>query len=103
GRYKIRKFGGNYHRHVDSLLIKAGSGVGTLGLPDSPGVSESIAQNTLTVPYNDMESVLYVFENYGQEIAGVIVEPVSGNMGVVAPDGESLQELRKITAQNGSL
>src|SRR5690625_5062982 len=77
GRNKILKFEGNYHRHGDSLLIKAGSGVATLGLPDSPGVPESIAQNTLTVPYNDIESVRYVFENYGQEIAGVIVESVS--------------------------
>ncbi|HLR40804.1 MAG TPA: glutamate-1-semialdehyde 2,1-aminomutase [Virgibacillus sp.] len=103
GRDKILKFEGNYHGHGDSLLIKAGSGVATLGLPDSPGVPESIAQNTLTVPYNDIESVRYVFENYGQEIAGVIVEPVSGNMGVVPPVGEFLQELRTITEENGSL
>jgi len=103
GRDKILKFEGNYHGHGDSLLIKAGSGVATLGLPDSPGVPESIAQNTLTVPYNDVESVRYVFENYGEEIAGVIVEPVSGNMGVVPPVGEFLQELRTITEENGSL
>jgi len=103
GRDKILKFEGNYHGHGDSLLIKAGSGVATLGLPDSPGVPESIAQNTLTVPYNDIESVRYVFENYGQEIAGVIVEPVSGNMGVVPPVGSFLQDLRTITEENGSL
>jgi len=103
GRDKILKFEGNYHGHGDSLLIKAGSGVATLGLPDSPGVPESIAQNTLTVPYNDIESVRYVFESYGQEIAGVIVEPVSGNMGVVPPVGDFLQSLRTITEENGSL
>lgn len=103
GRDKILKFEGNYHGHGDSLLIKAGSGVATLGLPDSPGVPESIAQNTLTVPYNDIESVRYVFENYGQEIAGVIVEPVSGNMGVVPPVGDFLQSLRTITEENGAL
>lgn len=103
GRDKILKFEGNYHGHSDSLLIKAGSGVATLGLPDSPGVPESIAANTLTVPYNDMESVRYVFENYGDEIAAVIVEPVSGNMGVVTPVSDFLQQLRTITEKNGSL
>jgi glutamate-1-semialdehyde 2,1-aminomutase len=103
GRDKILKFEGNYHGHGDSLLIKAGSGVATLGLPDSPGVPESIAQNTLTVPYNDMESVRYAFENYGDEIAAVIVEPVSGNMGVVPPVEDFLQGLRDITEENGSL
>ncbi|PAV27696.1 glutamate-1-semialdehyde-2,1-aminomutase [Virgibacillus profundi] len=103
GRDKILKFEGNYHGHGDSLLIKAGSGVATLGLPDSPGVPESIAKNTITVPYNDMESVRYAFENYGDDIAAVIVEPVSGNMGVVPPVGDFLQELRKITADNGTV
>lgn len=103
GRDKILKFEGNYHGHGDSLLIKAGSGVATLGLPDSPGVPESIAQNTITVPYNDMESVRYVFEEYGDDLAAVIVEPVSGNMGVVPPQDNFLQELRKITESNDSL
>lgn len=93
GRDKILKFEGNYHGHGDSLLIKAGSGVATLGLPDSPGVPKSIAQNTITVPYNDMESVRYVFEQYGDELAAVIVEPVSGNMGVVPPVNDFLQNL----------
>lgn len=103
GRDKILKFEGNYHGHGDSLLIKAGSGVATLGLPDSPGVPKSIAQNTITVPYNDMESVRYVFEQYGDELAAVIVEPVSGNMGVVPPVNDFLQNLRKITEDHGTL
>jgi glutamate-1-semialdehyde 2,1-aminomutase len=103
GRDKILKFEGNYHGHGDSLLIKAGSGVATLGLPDSPGVPESIAQNTITVPYNDMESVEYAFKEYGQDIAAVIVEPVSGNMGVVPPVDNFLEKLRKVTEDHGSL
>jgi glutamate-1-semialdehyde 2,1-aminomutase len=103
GRDKILKFEGNYHGHGDSLLIKAGSGVATLGLPDSPGVPESIAQNTITVPYNDMESVQYAFEEYGEDIAAVIVEPVSGNMGVVPPVDNFLEKLRKITEDNDTL
>ncbi|SEU08627.1 glutamate-1-semialdehyde 2,1-aminomutase [Salinibacillus kushneri] len=97
GRNKILKFEGNYHGHGDSLLIKAGSGVATLGLPDSPGVPESIAKNTITVPYNDVESVEYVFEQYGDDLAAVIVEPVSGNMGVVPPRNNFLQKLRDLT------
>ncbi|WP_053219002.1 glutamate-1-semialdehyde 2,1-aminomutase [Virgibacillus senegalensis] len=103
GRDKILKFEGNYHGHGDSLLIKAGSGVATLGLPDSPGVPESIAQNTITVPYNDTESVRYVFEQFGDDLAAVIVEPVSGNMGVVPPQGTFLQDLRQLTEDNGTL
>ncbi len=103
GRNKILKFVGCYHGHGDSLLIKAGSGVATLGLPDSPGVPESIAQNTLTVPYNDLDSVRYAFEKFGEDIAGVIVEPVAGNMGVVPPEPGFLEELRKITEENGTL
>ncbi|API90683.1 glutamate-1-semialdehyde 2,1-aminomutase [Virgibacillus pantothenticus] len=103
GRDKIVKFEGNYHGHGDSLLIKAGSGVATLGLPDSPGVPKTIAQNTITVPYNDLESVRYAFETYGDDIAAVIVEPVSGNMGVVPPKAGFLQGLREITEQNGTV
>ncbi|SHF64907.1 glutamate-1-semialdehyde 2,1-aminomutase [Ornithinibacillus halophilus] len=103
GRDKILKFEGNYHGHGDSLLIKAGSGVATLGLPDSPGVPESIAQNTITVPYNDVESVRFAFEQFGEDIAAVIVEPVSGNMGVVPPQNDFLQELRTITEENGTV
>ncbi|WP_370519802.1 glutamate-1-semialdehyde 2,1-aminomutase [Pontibacillus sp. HMF3514] len=103
GKNKIIKFEGNYHGHGDSLLIKAGSGVATLGLPDSPGVPEGIAKNTITVPYNDLESIRYAFEEYGDDIAGVIVEPVSGNMGVVPPNDNFLPELRKITEEHKSL
>ena len=103
GRNKILKFEGNYHGHGDSLLIKAGSGVATLGLPDSPGVPKSIAEHTITVPYNDKESVTYAFEQFGEDIAGVIVEPVSGNMGVVPPKDNFLQHLRSVTEEYGAL
>ncbi|MBA2873681.1 glutamate-1-semialdehyde 2,1-aminomutase [Thermaerobacillus caldiproteolyticus] len=103
GRNKIVKFEGCYHGHGDSLLIKAGSGVATLGLPDSPGVPESVAQNTITVPYNDLESVKYAFERFGEDIAAVIVEPVAGNMGVVPPEPGFLQGLRDVTKQYGAL
>ncbi|MNI15357.1 Glutamate-1-semialdehyde 2,1-aminomutase [compost metagenome] len=103
GRNKIVKFEGSYHGHADSLLIKAGSGVATLGLPDSPGVPEGTAVNTITVPYNDLESVDVAFQRYGEEIAGVIVEPVAGNMGVVPPQRGFLEGLRRLTTQYGSL
>ncbi|KZE64697.1 glutamate-1-semialdehyde aminotransferase [Fictibacillus phosphorivorans] len=103
GRSKIVKFEGCYHGHGDSLLIKAGSGVATLGLPDSPGVPEGIAQNTITVPYNDLESLQVAFNQFGEDIACVIVEPVAGNMGVVPPQKGFLEGVRKITEQHGSL
>ncbi|MCD4839915.1 MULTISPECIES: glutamate-1-semialdehyde 2,1-aminomutase [Neobacillus] len=103
GRNKILKFEGCYHGHGDSLLIKAGSGVATLGLPDSPGVPESVAKNTITVPYNDLESVKYAFEQFGEDIACIIVEPVAGNMGVVPPLPGFLEGLREITNQYGAL
>ncbi|MER2071463.1 MAG: glutamate-1-semialdehyde 2,1-aminomutase, partial [Psychrobacillus sp.] len=103
GRNKILKFEGCYHGHGDSLLIKAGSGVATLGLPDSPGVPESIAKNTITAPYNDIESVRYVFENFGDDLAAVIVEPVAGNMGVVPPIEGVLEALRELTEKNGTV
>ena len=93
GRDKILKFEGCYHGHGDSLLIKAGSGVATLGLPDSPGVPEGIAKNTIAVPYNDLDSVQYAFEQFGEEIACIIVEPVAGNMGVVPPQPGFLEGL----------
>lgn len=102
-RSKIMKFEGSYHGHADSLLIKAGSGVATLGLPDSPGVPEHVASHTITVPYNDIESVKLAFEKYGEEIACVIVEPVAGNMGVVPPLPGFLEGLRDVTAKYGSL
>jgi len=102
-RAKIVKFEGCYHGHADSLLIKAGSGVATLGLPDSPGVPESVAVNTITVPYNDLESVQLAFEKFGEEIAAIIVEPIGGNMGVVPPLPGFLEGLRDITRRYGSL
>jgi glutamate-1-semialdehyde 2,1-aminomutase len=102
-RSKILKFEGSYHGHADSLLIKAGSGVATLGLPDSPGVPESVASHTITVPYNDLEAVKVAFEKFGEEIAAVIVEPVAGNMGVVPPLPGFLKGLREVTERYGSL
>ncbi|QAY65152.1 glutamate-1-semialdehyde-2,1-aminomutase [Paenibacillus protaetiae] len=102
-RNRILKFEGSYHGHADSLLIKAGSGVATLGLPDSPGVPEHVAAQTIAVPYNDLESVKLAFERYGEEIACIIVEPIAGNMGVVPPLPGFLQGLRDITRQYGSL
>ncbi|MBC1603922.1 glutamate-1-semialdehyde 2,1-aminomutase [Listeria rocourtiae] len=102
-RNKIVKFEGSYHGHGDSLLIKAGSGVATLGLPDSPGVTPGLAADTIAVPYNDLESVKFVFEKYGAEIAAVIVEPVAGNMGVVPPIEGFLEGLRDITTKYESL
>lgn len=103
GRDKILKFEGSYHGHADALLIKAGSGVATLGLPDSPGVPTGVAANTITVPYNDLASVKLAFEHYGEEIAAVIVEPIAGNMGVVPPVEGFLQGLRDVTTQYGSV
>lgn len=103
GRNKILKFEGSYHGHGDSLLIKAGSGVATLGLPDSPGVPESIAKNTIAVPYNDLESVRNVMESFGDDLAAIIVEPVAGNMGVVPPVEGFLEGLRELTEKNGTL
>lgn len=102
-RNKILKFEGCYHGHSDSLLIKAGSGVATLGLPDSPGVLENTGQHTLTVPYNDLDSARVAFQKFGHDIAGVIVEPVAGNMGVVPPEPGFLEGLRRLTHHYGSL
>ncbi|HDT8272341.1 TPA: glutamate-1-semialdehyde 2,1-aminomutase [Listeria monocytogenes] len=102
-REKILKFEGSYHGHGDSLLIKAGSGVATLGLPDSPGVTKGLAADTITVPYNDIEGAKLAFEKYGEEIAAVIVEPVAGNMGVIPPIEGFLEGLRELTTKFGSL
>ncbi|EAG9919466.1 glutamate-1-semialdehyde-2,1-aminomutase [Listeria monocytogenes] len=102
-REKILKFEGSYHGHGDSLLIKAGSGVATLGLPDSPGVTKGLAADTITVPYNDIEGAKLAFEKYGEEIAAVIVEPVAGNMSVVPPIEGFLEGLRELTTKFGSL
>ncbi|MDD3078483.1 MAG: glutamate-1-semialdehyde 2,1-aminomutase [Paludibacter sp.] len=103
GRQKILKFAGCYHGHGDSFLIKAGSGALTFGLPDSPGVTKSTAQDTLTANYNDLESVEKMFAAYPNEIAAIIVEPVAANMGVVLPQKGFLEGLRKITEANGTL
>lgn len=103
GRDKIVKFEGGFHGHGDSLLVKAGSGVLTLGLPDSPGVPADLAQHTLTVPYNDLNSVERVFDTFGQAIAAVIVEPVAGNMGCIPPLPGFLEGLRSQTTDHGAL
>ena len=102
-RDKIIKFEGCYHGHADMLLVQAGSGVVTLGLPDSPGVPANAAADTLVAGFNDLESVEALFRKYPEQIAGVIVEPVAGNMGVVPPQPGFLEGLRKITEQEGGL
>ncbi len=103
GRNKIVKFEGCYHGHADYLLVKAGSGVATLGLPDSPGVTPSTTVDTLVAPYNDLTTVENLFDQFGNEIAGVIVEPVAGNMGLVQPVDGFLSGLRKLCDNNSSL
>lgn len=103
GRTKILKFAGCYHGHVDSLLIQAGSGATTLGVPSSPGVPEEAAKGTLIAAYNDIEGVRAAFEAHGSEIAAAIVEPVAGNMGVVLPQPGFLEELRRQTERCGAL
>lgn len=102
-RNKIVKFIGCYHGHSDSLLVKAGSGMATFGVPDSPGVTPGTAQDTITIPYNDFEAVKEVFAEQGQDIAAIIVEPVAGNMGLVLPKPGYLDLLRKVTEENGAL
>ncbi|MEW6730568.1 MAG: glutamate-1-semialdehyde 2,1-aminomutase [Acidobacteriota bacterium] len=103
GRDKIVKFVGCYHGHSDALLAKAGSGVVTFGLPDSPGVPADVVKNTLTVPFNDIGAVEAVFQDVGEQIAAVILEPVVGNMGCVLPKANFLSRLREITTQAGAL
>jgi glutamate-1-semialdehyde 2,1-aminomutase len=102
-RDKIVKFEGCYHGHADGLLVRAGSGVATLGLPDSPGVPASYAQETLVARYNNVASVEALFERHGDEIAAVIIEPVAGNMGVVPPQPGFLESLREVTRRAGAL
>nr|B8HYK1.1 RecName: Full=Glutamate-1-semialdehyde 2,1-aminomutase; Short=GSA; AltName: Full=Glutamate-1-semialdehyde aminotransferase; Short=GSA-AT [Cyanothece sp. PCC 7425] len=103
GREKIIKFEGCYHGHADMFLVKAGSGVATLGLPDSPGVPKSVTANTLTAPFNDLEAVKALFADHPDQIAGVILEPVVGNAGFIPPDGGFLAGLREITQEQGAL
>ncbi|MEH2399136.1 glutamate-1-semialdehyde 2,1-aminomutase [Nostoc sp.] len=102
-RDKIIKFEGCYHGHADAFLVKAGSGVATLGLPDSPGVPKSATSTTLTAPFNDLEAVKALFEENRDEIAGVILEPVVGNAGFIAPDAGFLEGLRELTHEHGAL
>ncbi len=102
-RSKIVKFIGCYHGHHDSLLVKAGSGAATLGVPDSPGVSDAVAGGTISVNYNDISALAEVFSQYGEEIAAVIIEPVAGNMGMVLPQEGYLAAVREITQRYGSL
>ena len=102
-RDRLLKFEGCYHGHGDMFLVKAGSGVATLGLPDSPGVPKSVTEHTLTAPYNDLEAVKELFAQYPDEIAGVILEPVVGNSGFIVPDPGFLAGLREITQEHGTL
>lgn len=102
-RSKIVKFDGCFHGHVDSLLVKAGSGALTFGNPDSAGVTAGTAADTLVVPYNDFDALENVFKNYGQEIAAVIVEPFPGNVGFILPKPGFLERLRELTAAAGTL
>jgi len=103
GRDAIVKFAGNYHGHVDSLLVAAGSSAATLGVPNSPGVTAGTAQDTLSLKYNDVAGLAEAFEKHGKRIAGVILEPVVGNMGLVKPTPEFLKALRELTTKHGAL
>lgn len=102
-RDKIVKFVGCYHGHSDSLLVKAGSGLATFGVPDSPGVPQGVAADTITVPYNDVAAITLTMAEHGREIAAIIVEPVAGNMGLILPEPGYLEKLRELTTQYGAL
>src|SRR5438046_5972905 len=101
-RHKIIKFSGCYHGHADMLLVQAGSGVATMGLPDSPGVPPEATGNTLIAPYNDIEAVEMLFHTYPTEIAAVIVEPVAANMGLVLPEPGFLEPFGCLTKASGA-
>ncbi len=103
GRTKIVKFDGCYHGHSDGLLVKVGSGVATLGLPDSPGVPAGFARETLTSKYNDLKLLQKIFDRHGKDIAAVIIEPICGNMGVIQPELGFLSAIREITQKSNSL
>jgi len=103
GRRKILKFDGCYHGHADSLLVAAGSGVATLGIPGSPGVPEGTVADTLVAPFNDVPALEAAFREHGHDLAAVIVEPVCGNMGTVAPRAGYLETLREITSRSGTV
>src|SRR5215475_2757637 len=103
GRDVVVKFGGNYHGHVDSLLVAAGSSAATLGVPNSPGVTAGTTKDTLVLQYNDVPGLEAAFKEHGTRIAGVIVEPVVGNMGVVVPTVEFLAALRRLTQRDGAM
>ncbi len=103
GRDAILKFDGCYHGHADSFLVRAGSGVATLGLPNSPGVPAALAELTLVAPFNDLNAVREIFAAHGDRLAAIIVEPLVGNAGFIAPDPEFLTGLREIASESGSL
>jgi len=103
GRDLVIKFDGCYHGHADTLLVAAGSGVATLGIPGSPGVPEAVAQSTLSLPFNDIEAIKKVMADKGDKVACVIVEPVAGNMGLVAPEDGFLKTLRELTETHGAV
>ncbi len=102
-RKKIIKFIGCYHGHVDSLLVKAGSGLATLGVPDSPGIPEELSELTISLPYNDVDSLNEAFAKFGDDIAAVIIEPIAGNMGFIEPEKIFLEQLRKICTENKTI
>ena len=103
GRDMIVKFSGCYHGHSDSLLVKAGSGVLTLGLPNSPGVPESLAQHTLTAPFNDAQAIETLMATFGDQVACIIVEPIAGNMGCIPPQAGYLESLKDLCQQHGAV